>query len=213
MGFWTVVRGVLQGDSAAVTGVVLSETGVQRGSTASTGDGTGIPQIALVGIAVLVFLILYFFVRSSRTSGRGGESSDYSTPAQSNYASDGPQGVSGGPQYSQTEQNGRMHTAGPTSDRGVSALTHVLGFFLWIIGPGFVYLISTDPFVKQNAANVINWQGVLLVYGLLSALLIPVVNLLMLVVLGALNILFTLVAVVKAVNGDAWQYPLAPEVL
>jgi uncharacterized membrane protein len=200
-------------DSAAVTGVVLSETGVQRGNTASTGDGTGIPQIALVGIAVLVFLILYFLVRSSRTSGRGGESSDYSTSAQSNYASDGPQRVSRGPQYSQTERNGWMHTAGPSSHRGISALTHVLGFFLWTIERGFVYFISTDPFVKQNTANVIHWQGVLLVCGLLSVLLIPVVNLLMLVVLGALSILFTPIAVVKAVNGDAWQYPLALEVL
>lgn len=101
-----------------------------------------------------------------------------------------------------------------TSDgRTLASLTHVLGFFTWVIGPLVVLIVSDDPFVIQNAKNAVMWQLMVMIYGIISVILILfVVGLFLLVLLGLLDLIFCIVAAVKATDGIAWQYPLTPRV-
>lgn len=107
------------------------------------------------------------------------------------------------------------------------AAAHLSALFLGLIGPVLVYAIASDPFLKQNAANAMNWQITPLVYslvgvGLLVALLTVAVSLALalalvilplLLALAVLIVVLVLIATAKAVDGEAWEYPLTPELL
>lgn len=107
-----------------------------------------------------------------------------------------------------------LGTAESSSDgRTLAAITHIVAFLTWIFGPLVILLITEDPFVAQNAKNALIWQLLLTVYVLISAILIIVlVGLLLLFVLALLDLVFCIIAAVKASEGEAWQYPLTPAV-
>lgn len=199
--------GIDTGVEAAIAAVTLAQ------SVGTTSNGEGVPQMVIVGLGVLGLIGLSFVLRNALKSGDNDGPPGVSGPASKTSELDGEQYKPGGPQYRERGQQDRMSTAGPNSERGISALTHVLAFLFWILGPGFIYLISTDPFVKQNSANALNWQIILTLYLLLSALLIPAVGVIVIVVLGILNLTFVLTATIKAIGGEAWEYPLTPKLL
>lgn len=98
---------------------------------------------------------------------------------------------------------------------------HIVGLFFGIIGVGIAYLLSSSDFSKSNARNALNWQLFVLVGGgiLLAAFFLVSSDLIGLIVgfllLGVvvLNFAFCFWATVKAAGGDAWQYPIAPEIV
>lgn len=91
----------------------------------------------------------------------------------------------------------------------MAALTHVLGLFTWIVGPLVILLVSGDEFVKENARNALNWQIFMTIYTLVGlVLLIVAIGALILFVIGFLDLIFCIVAAVKASEGEAWTYPL-----
>lgn len=120
----------------------------------------------------------------------------------------------GGQQYHQYGDPGRAVTAGPDSDTGMAAIAHLLALFLWIVGPILIYATSEDPFVRQNAANATNWQIMLMVYSTISMFLaLLIVGVFMLLALIVMDFVFIIVAAIKASEGEAWQYPLTPDIL
>ena len=128
-------------------------------------------------------------------------------------------------QRGQTGRQDRRQTATQGSSTGLVAAAHLSALFLGLIGPVLVYAIASDPFLKQNAANAMNWQITPLVYslvgvGLLVALLTVAVSLALalvilplLLALAVLIVVLVLIATAKAVDGEAWEYPLTPELL
>ncbi len=91
----------------------------------------------------------------------------------------------------------------------LAALTHILALFTWVIGPVIVLLITEDEFVKENARNAINWQIFLFIYSLIGLVLVfLLVGIFVLLILGLLDLVFIIVATVKAADGEAWTYPL-----
>lgn len=109
---------------------------------------------------------------------------------------------------------GRSWVAGPDLNTGLAAVSHILALFLWILGPVLIYAITDDPFVKQNAANATNWQIMLTIYMIISFILIIVlVGILFVFMLIILDLVFILIATIKAADGEAWEYPLTPELL
>lgn len=115
---------------------------------------------------------------------------------------------------------------------------HLLGVGTLFVLPGLVYLVSNHDFTRENARNAVDWQvfyaasvvaffalfgAVALADSLLAGVLAPEVvagwSLLLtvgVVALGAmllLNVVFASVATVKAVFGDTWEYPLAPDIV
>lgn len=100
------------------------------------------------------------------------------------------------------------------SDTTLAAITHVLALFTWLIGPLIVYLVTDDPFVKENAANATNWQIMFSIYLIVSFVLVFVlVGILFLIILPLLDLAFIIIAAIKAGEGEAWTYPLTPSIL
>ncbi|TQQ80894.1 DUF4870 domain-containing protein [Halonotius terrestris] len=108
---------------------------------------------------------------------------------------------------------------------------------------GLVYAVADRPFTRANARNALNWHlsvfGLAAVTGGLFVLghtgivdgsetvgwsLLPapidavvgtigVVFFVLTLVAGLLTIVFSIVATINAVVGDAWPYPFAPELI
>jgi uncharacterized Tic20 family protein len=115
-------------------------------------------------------------------------------------------------------------TGGTGTDRGTAvggegnttmgALTHLLALVTWILGPLVVYIVTEDDFVKENSRNALNWQIAFTLYTIVSAFLaLLLIGFVFLAVLGILNLVFCVVAAVKASDGETWEYPITPSLL
>ncbi|GAB7008916.1 hypothetical protein JCM31271_08590 [Halorubrum trueperi] len=96
----------------------------------------------------------------------------------------------------------------------MAAITHILALFTWLIGPLVVLLVTDDEFVKENARNAINWQIWLTIYSIVAGILILVgIGILLLPILGLIDLVFIVIAAVKAADGETWSYPLTIDLL
>lgn len=100
-----------------------------------------------------------------------------------------------------------------TDGSTIAAITHILGLLTWVVGPLVVMFVTEDPFVKQNAKNAVMWQLMLAIYMIISVILIIVlVGIVFIIILGLLDLIFCIMAAVKASEGKTWKYPLTPAV-
>ncbi len=121
-----------------------------------------------------------------------------------------------------------QHSTGTVASREtgqnttVGVLAHIVALFTGILGAAVVYLIASDEFGKRNAANALNWQLFLLVavVGIvfLAGVGMLITDLALILVLAILPLsladtIFCIIAAVKASNGEAWSYPIAPNLL
>lgn len=96
-----------------------------------------------------------------------------------------------------------------SDNKTLTILTHVLGLFTWFIGPLIVLLVSKDEEIKKHAKNALNWEISFLIYLVISSILMVVlIGFLLAGVLVVLNIVFCIMAAVKAKEGMLWKYPL-----
>src|SRR5262245_30896232 len=103
-------------------------------------------------------------------------------------------------------------------ERNWAMLSHLLalvGYFLVpfgnVIAPLIIYLMKKDesPFVADQARESLNFQISVCIYELISLVLILVlIGLLLFVVVGVAGAILTIIASVKAANGEAYRYPL-----
>jgi Uncharacterized protein conserved in bacteria len=84
-----------------------------------------------------------------------------------------------------------------------------LGTFL---GPFIVWQIKKNemPSVVPHAKAALNFQLSCLLYAIVSAILIVVlVGLFLLFAVGIFSLVCTIIAAIKANNGEPWKYPLS----
>jgi uncharacterized Tic20 family protein len=100
-------------------------------------------------------------------------------------------------------------------DTGLAALSHVLAIFTGFIGPLIIYLAADDDsFAQENAANALNFQIVVTIgYIVSSVLMVVLIGLLLLPIVGLLHVVFCAIAALKAKDGEAWKYPLTPDLV
>lgn len=99
-------------------------------------------------------------------------------------------------------------------DTTFAALTHILALVAWAIGPLIVLVVTEDEFVEENARNALNWQIMFTIYMVVSfVLLLVLVGFVLILVVPAVSVVFCIVAAVKASEGEAWKYPLTPEIV
>lgn len=108
---------------------------------------------------------------------------------------------------------------------GIAA--HPVGLMFGILGIAPLYLLgnmgSSSGFTVENARNALNWQisVTVAVVGLavvafampssLDAILLPVIfGILFLLVVDFAVVLY---ATVKAISGEAWEYPVVPDLV
>lgn len=81
-----------------------------------------------------------------------------------------------------------------------------------IIAPLIIWQIKKDdhPFIDENGKEALNFQISIGIYALVSILLIPVfcIGAFLLTAVGIFNLVFMLIAAIKANNGFHYSYPL-----
>ena len=113
--------------------------------------------------------------------------------------------------------------ADTSSDNTLAILVHILGLFSNFVGALVVYLVAKDDITKKHSARALNWQislaiyytvaiillifSWILVFFIIGIILVPIFYI-ALFALAILNIIFSIIAAVKASQGELWKYPL-----
>ncbi|MFP9192341.1 DUF4870 domain-containing protein [Natronosalvus vescus] len=112
----------------------------------------------------------------------------------------------------QTTDPGYAHAA--EKDTTFAAITHVLALFTWVLGPLIVLLVTDDAFVHENARNALNWQIMFTVYMIISGILVFVlIGIPLIIIIPLLDMVFCIIAALKANEGEAWRYPATPDIV
>ena len=89
-------------------------------------------------------------------------------------------------------------------------LPHLLGIFTGFLGPLIVLLVTEDKSLKNHAKAALNWQFSSLIYYIVSGILMLIlIGFVLALVISILNIIFCIIAAVKASDGELWNYTLS----
>lgn len=95
-----------------------------------------------------------------------------------------------------------------------AALTHFSAMFAWVLGPLIIYIVSNDQFVKDNAATALDWQISFTLWIILSIILsFVLIGFIGFILFPLLDIIFIIMAAVKASDGEVWDYPLTLKIV
>jgi hypothetical protein len=99
-------------------------------------------------------------------------------------------------------------------DTTMGALPHILGLLFGFIGPLLVYVLTDDDFVRENASKALSWQVFFLIYSILAfSSTVILFGFFLLPALVAMNIIFPIIAAVKARDGKVWSYPFTLDIV
>lgn len=94
-------------------------------------------------------------------------------------------------------------------DNSLKVITHILGLLVGFLGPLIIYLVTSDYDAKEHSKKALNWQISLVIYAIVSIILAFVfIGIIFLIVLFILDIIFCIMAAIKANEGELWDYPL-----
>jgi len=99
----------------------------------------------------------------------------------------------------------------PADEKLWATLVHVGGIFFQFLPALIGYLVLKDrgPFVRAHTATALNFQLTLLIAYVVGGILSVVgIGLLILLAAWVLNIVFSIIAAVKANRGEWYKYPL-----
>jgi uncharacterized Tic20 family protein len=149
-------------------------------------------------------------------AGAPGSSADappagYGTPPPG-YGSPTPQGY-GAPPPGWGQPGYPAPQGGPQSseDTTWAVLGHLSYFVIPLIGPLIVFLVKKDtsPFVRQHAAEALNFHITLTIAFIVSAVLIIVlIGFVLLAVVAVAGTVLTIIAAVAGGRGQPYRYPL-----
>lgn len=105
----------------------------------------------------------------------------------------------------------------PTEERNYAMFCHLaglLGFIPFgnIIVPVILWSLKKDysPLVDREGKKSINFQISMTIYLFVSAILVFIgIGILLLIILAILNLVFVIMATVKTINGEDYEYPLS----
>jgi uncharacterized protein len=96
-------------------------------------------------------------------------------------------------------------------ERTLAAVLYVISFFAPIIGPLIIWLLKKDEsaFIDYHGKEYFNFFISYTVYGIVSGILILLlIGIFMLWALGIMLFVFTIIAAVKAYEGNEYRFPL-----
>jgi uncharacterized Tic20 family protein len=94
-------------------------------------------------------------------------------------------------------------------------LSSLAGFFIgfgWIIAPLIIWLVKREemPFVNQEGKNAMNFQITMAIAGIICGVLtIIFIGLIGLLAIAVLELVFPILAGLKAREGESYKYPLS----
>lgn len=99
----------------------------------------------------------------------------------------------------------------PADEKLWATLVHLGGLFFGFLAPLIGYLILKDrgPFVRAHTTTALNFQLTLLIAYIVGTILtFLIIGIFILIAAYVLNIIFCIVAAVKANRGEWYTYPL-----
>ncbi len=93
---------------------------------------------------------------------------------------------------------------------GLAWILPITPAFGSVLGPLIVWLIKKNehPFVDEQGKEALNFQITMLIYGVVAALLMLLcIGFLLLLVVGVVDVVFTVIAAIKANDGYHYRYP------
>lgn len=110
------------------------------------------------------------------------------------------------------DQNERGEQVTTSSDeRLLAMLVYVTSFFTTIIGPIIIWLIKREEsaFIDYHGKEYLNFVISYFVYGIVAALsMLILIGFLLAPIVGIAAFVFTIIAAVKAYNGEMYRIPL-----
>ena len=98
----------------------------------------------------------------------------------------------------------------PKKRNDMVILPHVLALLTGWLGVLIVYLVVKDPLTKKHARKALNFQLSMILYTLAAGVLVLIlVGIPLLIGLWIFNVIATVRAIMKASDGELWDYPLA----
>lgn len=97
-------------------------------------------------------------------------------------------------------------------ERLMVMLIYILSFFTSFIGPLIIWLVKREDstFVDRGGKNYLNFLISYIIWTVVSlVLMLIIVGFVLLPVLAILNLVFTIIAIVKASNGEDYLPPLS----
>lgn len=94
---------------------------------------------------------------------------------------------------------------------GLAGLIPIAPAFGSIIAPLIIWQIKKDefPFVDEHGKEAVNFQISMLIYSVICIPFIFIcIGIILLVAIGVVDIVFLLIAAVKANNGEHYRYPI-----
>ena len=121
------------------------------------------------------------------------------------------------PNQPQSSQGYPHRPATQTEPQTIATICHLASFagFLMpfgnILGPLVVWLIKRhdSPYIDYHGKEALNFQISLILYLIASAILIIVlIGILLIIVVGVAGIVLTIIAAVRASEGEEYRYPM-----
>jgi uncharacterized protein len=98
-----------------------------------------------------------------------------------------------------------------SEERMLAAILYVVSLFFPIIGPLVIWLLKKDEssFINYHGREYFNFFISYTVYSIISGILIfLLVGIFLLWILGIMALVFTIIAAVKAYEGNEYRFPL-----
>ncbi|MHA7986697.1 DUF4870 domain-containing protein [Rathayibacter sp. CAU 1779] len=100
----------------------------------------------------------------------------------------------------------------PSDEKLWAILVHVLGIFFSFIPALIGYLVLKDrgPFIRQHTASALNFQLTMLIAYIVGFILtFIIIGILVILAVEVLIIVFSIIAAVRANQGQPYNYPLS----
>lgn len=100
----------------------------------------------------------------------------------------------------------------PADEKLWATLVHIGGIFFGFIPALIGYLVLKDrgPFVRAHTATALNFQITMTIAAVVSAILwIVIVGIFLTIAIGIVVVVFSIIAAVKANQGQPYTYPLS----
>lgn len=103
-----------------------------------------------------------------------------------------------------------MATQNQDNEKILTYINHLSGIFIGFLGPLIFMLASENKTVKAHAKAALNWQLSVLIYLVISGILtIILIGVLGIAIFTVLNVIFCIIATIKASEGKIWKYPIS----
>lgn len=93
----------------------------------------------------------------------------------------------------------------------LAALSGYVSGLGFIVGPLVIWLIKKNEFsfVNEHGKEAVNFQISMFIYAIIAALLIMAcIGIVLLPLVGVVDLIFLIIASMKANNGESYRYPL-----